>query len=79
MRYQIIGGMKFFERAEVKDLLGYLRLSVNPSSDADLARKFHSLVDPVLGAARADEIIALATTIAQAGDVRALVAAARPS
>jgi DNA helicase II / ATP-dependent DNA helicase PcrA len=36
--YQIIGGMKFFERAEVKDLLGYLRLSVNPSSDADLAR-----------------------------------------
>ncbi len=36
--YQIIGGMKFFERAEVKDLLGYLRLSVNPSSDADVAR-----------------------------------------
>jgi DNA helicase-2/ATP-dependent DNA helicase PcrA len=36
--YQIIGGMKFFERAEVKDLLGYLRLAVNPSSDADLAR-----------------------------------------
>jgi DNA helicase-2/ATP-dependent DNA helicase PcrA len=36
--YQIIGGMKFFERAEVKNLLGYLRLSINPSSDADLAR-----------------------------------------
>jgi DNA helicase II / ATP-dependent DNA helicase PcrA len=36
--YQIIGGMKFFERAEVKDLLAYLRLSVNPQSDADLAR-----------------------------------------
>jgi DNA helicase II / ATP-dependent DNA helicase PcrA len=36
--YQIIGGMKFFERAEVKDLLSYLRLSVNPTSDADLAR-----------------------------------------
>ncbi|HKY39562.1 MAG TPA: UvrD-helicase domain-containing protein [Polyangiaceae bacterium] len=36
--YQIIGGMKFFERAEVKDLLGYLRLAVNPSSDADLQR-----------------------------------------
>jgi DNA helicase-2/ATP-dependent DNA helicase PcrA len=36
--YQIIGGMKFFERAEVKDLIGYLRLAVNPSSDADLAR-----------------------------------------
>jgi DNA helicase-2/ATP-dependent DNA helicase PcrA len=36
--YQIIGGMKFFERAEVKDLIGYLRLAVNPSSDTDLAR-----------------------------------------
>jgi DNA helicase-2/ATP-dependent DNA helicase PcrA len=30
--------MKFFERAEVKDLLGYLRLAVNPQSDADLQR-----------------------------------------
>ncbi len=36
--YQIIGGMKFFERAEVKDLLAYLRLVDNPRSDADLAR-----------------------------------------
>jgi DNA helicase-2/ATP-dependent DNA helicase PcrA len=36
--YQIIGGMKFFERAEVKDLLAYLRLAVNPDSDADLVR-----------------------------------------
>jgi DNA helicase-2/ATP-dependent DNA helicase PcrA len=36
--YQIIGGMKFFERAEVKDLLAYLRLVENPRSDADLLR-----------------------------------------
>ena len=36
--YQIVGGMKFFERAEVKDLLGYLRLVDNPRSDADLLR-----------------------------------------
>ncbi|MBN2196616.1 MAG: UvrD-helicase domain-containing protein [Polyangiaceae bacterium] len=36
--YQVIGGMKFFERAEVKDLLGYLRLVDNPRSDADLMR-----------------------------------------
>jgi DNA helicase-2/ATP-dependent DNA helicase PcrA len=36
--YQVIGGMKFFERAEVKDLIGYLRLVVNPKSDADLLR-----------------------------------------
>ncbi|HTM44370.1 MAG TPA: UvrD-helicase domain-containing protein [Polyangiaceae bacterium] len=36
--YQVIGGMKFFERAEVKDLLSYLRLIDNPRSDADLVR-----------------------------------------
>jgi len=36
--YQIVGGMKFFERAEVKDLVAYLRLIENPRSDADLMR-----------------------------------------
>jgi DNA helicase-2/ATP-dependent DNA helicase PcrA len=36
--YQIIGGMRFFERAEVKDVLAYLRLVDNPRSDADLLR-----------------------------------------
>ncbi len=36
--YQIVGGMKFFERAEVKDLIAYLRLVDNPRSDADLMR-----------------------------------------
>jgi DNA helicase-2/ATP-dependent DNA helicase PcrA len=36
--YQIIGGAKFYERAEVKDALAYLRLLVNPESDVDLLR-----------------------------------------
>lgn len=36
--YQIIGGMRFFDRAEVKDVLSYLRLIENPRSDADLLR-----------------------------------------
>ncbi len=36
--YQIIGGMRFFDRAEVKDLLCYLRLLENPASDTDLLR-----------------------------------------
>jgi DNA helicase-2/ATP-dependent DNA helicase PcrA len=36
--YQVIGGMKFFERAEVKNLLAYLRLVANPQSDSDLLR-----------------------------------------
>jgi DNA helicase-2/ATP-dependent DNA helicase PcrA len=36
--YQIVGGMRFFERAEVKNLVAYLRLVLNPKSDADLER-----------------------------------------
>ncbi len=36
--YRIVGGLRFFDRAEVKDLLAYLRLCANPKSDVDLAR-----------------------------------------
>lgn len=35
--YQMLG-TKFFERKEVKDLLSFLRLALNPDSTADLAR-----------------------------------------
>ena len=48
-----------------------------PMSDADLVRKFHGLVDPVLGSATADRLIAQCATLAGAPDVRALTAAAR--
>ncbi len=36
--YQVVGGVRFFERAEVKDLVSYLRVLVNPKSDVDLVR-----------------------------------------
>jgi DNA helicase-2/ATP-dependent DNA helicase PcrA len=36
--YEVIGGMKFFERAEVKNAVAYLRLIENPRSDTDLLR-----------------------------------------
>jgi len=48
-----------------------------PMTDADLARKFHGLVDPVLGAARADRLIEQCASLAGAVDVRELTAAAR--
>jgi DNA helicase-2/ATP-dependent DNA helicase PcrA len=36
--YQIVGGIKFYERKEIKDLLAYLRLVVNPHDDLSLQR-----------------------------------------
>ena len=36
--YQIIGGTRFFDRAEIKDIVAYLRLVDNPNSEADLIR-----------------------------------------
>ena len=50
----------------------------NPMTDAMLEGKFHDLSDPVLGAARTGELIKACWNLAQAGDVRALTALARP-
>lgn len=36
--YRMVGGTRFYDRAEVKDLIAYLRLLVTPSSDIDLVR-----------------------------------------
>ncbi len=36
--YRVYGGLRFFERAEVRDALGYLRLVHNPDDDAAFER-----------------------------------------
>ncbi len=36
--YQVVGGMKFYQRQEVKDIIAYLRLVANPDDDVSLAR-----------------------------------------
>ena len=38
IRYILIGGTRFYDRKEVKDVLAYLRLLVNPADDVSLAR-----------------------------------------
>jgi DNA helicase-2/ATP-dependent DNA helicase PcrA len=36
--YKIVGGMKFYDRAEIKDMLSYLRLLLNPQDSVSLKR-----------------------------------------
>ncbi len=36
--YRIVGGVRFYERREIKDVLAYLRLAANPADDAAFRR-----------------------------------------
>lgn len=36
--YKIVGGVRFYERMEIKDVLGYLKLSINPTDDMAFKR-----------------------------------------
>lgn len=36
--YRIVGGVRFYDRAEIKDLLAYLRVLMNPADDVSLLR-----------------------------------------
>jgi DNA helicase-2/ATP-dependent DNA helicase PcrA len=38
MPYQIIGGVSFYQRKEIKDLMAYLKLLVNPADDVAFGR-----------------------------------------
>jgi len=40
--YQVIGGTKFYERAEIKDAIGYLTLLTNPADAVSFARIVNS-------------------------------------
>ncbi|MBI2395221.1 MAG: UvrD-helicase domain-containing protein [Deltaproteobacteria bacterium] len=83
--YRIVGGLRFFDRAEIKDLLSYLRLTVNPKSDVDLLRVVNvptrgvgdTTVDRVQAAAQASKLSMLdAVRTVAAGTLEANVAAA---
>ncbi|MCA9687001.1 MAG: ATP-binding domain-containing protein, partial [Myxococcales bacterium] len=38
IRYRMLGGIRFYDRREIKDLVAYLRLLTNPDSDLDCLR-----------------------------------------
>ncbi len=56
--YTIVGGVKFFARAEVKDILAYLRVLVNPA-DAVSAKRIVNTPPRGIGAATVEHIAAL--------------------
>ncbi|MRX72667.1 DNA helicase PcrA [Bacillus lacus] len=59
INYKIVGGIKFYDRKEIKDLLAYLRLIANPDDDISLARIVNTPKRGV-GATSLDKIAAYA-------------------
>jgi ATP-dependent DNA helicase UvrD/PcrA len=64
LRYKLVGGFSFYNRAEVKDALAYVRLAMHPEDDISLLRVLNvpprgigkTTVDALQATARADGI-----------------------
>jgi DNA helicase-2/ATP-dependent DNA helicase PcrA len=79
--YKVVGGVRFYERREIRDLLGYLRLIANPGDEVSLRRVLNT---PRRGIGdRAEEGVAafgqrerltFARALARPGDVPGLAA-----
>jgi DNA helicase-2/ATP-dependent DNA helicase PcrA len=82
--YEIVGGLRFYDRAEIKDALAYLRVLVNPRSDVDLLRIIN-VPTRGIGATSVERLAAWATAhglpltraISLVSDVEGLGAAAK--
>ena len=59
--YKMVGGLKFYERAEVKDIIAYLRVITNPHDDFSLKRIINK-PKRGLGKATIDKLLDLAYT-----------------
>ncbi|MGX1901470.1 DNA helicase PcrA [Thermolongibacillus altinsuensis] len=57
--YKIVGGMKFYDRKEIKDILAYLRVIANPNDDISLTRIIN-VPKRGIGASSLDKITAYA-------------------
>jgi DNA helicase-2/ATP-dependent DNA helicase PcrA len=57
--YNIVGGFSFYERAEVKDIVAYLKLALNPADDIALLRVINTPTRGI-GKSSLDELMAIA-------------------
>jgi DNA helicase II / ATP-dependent DNA helicase PcrA len=60
--YNIVGGFSFYERAEVKDIVAYLKLTLNPADDIALLRVINTPARGI-GKTSMDELFAVAKRI----------------
>ncbi|MCL5734145.1 MAG: UvrD-helicase domain-containing protein [Actinobacteria bacterium] len=81
--YRVIGGAKFYQRAEIKDLLAYLRVLVNESDDLSLLRIINTprrgLGDVAVGRLQAcaeQEELCLREALSRAQDIPGLTGSA---
>ncbi len=81
--YRVVGGTKFYQRAEIKDLLAYLRVLVNESDDLSLLRVINTprrgLGDVAIGrlqACAAENEVCLRNTLLRAKEIPGLAGGA---
>ena len=60
--YRVFGGLSFYQRKEVKDLIAYLRLAVNPN-DEEALRRIINYPKRSIGNSTVDKIGALASQV----------------
>jgi ATP-dependent DNA helicase Rep len=79
--YRVSGGTSFFDRAEVRDVVAYLKLLVNPDDDASFLRVVN-VPRREIGAASLEQLAALAAerdcSLFAAADTMALAERIRP-
>jgi DNA helicase II / ATP-dependent DNA helicase PcrA len=81
MPYKVVGGIRFYERREVRDLLGYLRLIANPGDEVSLRRVLNTprrgigdRAEEYVAALASREKISFAEALARPQDVPGLPA-----
>jgi DNA helicase-2/ATP-dependent DNA helicase PcrA len=77
--YKVVGGVRFYERREIRDLLGYLRLIANPADEVSLRRVLNTprrgigdRAEEYVAAFASRERISFARALARPGDVPGL-------